>query len=277
MEKEEFLDKHEIELKISKSSKYTIKNYLRANIELLDFCKKSPDEITIDEVKKLMAEKISERASSSVILFLAAVKFAYFSILHRNPTEGIKRPQKEKKIPIVLTKDEIKKILESFQNEKSKLMISLIYSCGFRVSELINLKINDLDFNEKIGYVRQAKGKKDRPFNIPSFLLMDLKKQAEKQKQDSQEYFFTGKKGRLTDRNIQKIVRVAAKRAGIGKPVHTHTLRHSFATHLLENGVDIRKIQLLLGHSDISTTQIYSHVSTEELKKIPSPIDNLYK
>ncbi len=277
MEKEEFLDKLKIELKISKNSKYTIKNYLRANIELLDFCKKLPEEITTDDIKKLMAEKISERVSSSVVLFLAAIKFAYSSILDKNPTEGIKRPPKEKKIPVVLTKDEIKKLLESFQNKKSKLMISLVYSCGFRVSELINLKINDLDFNEKIGYARQAKGKKDRSFNVPHFLLEDLKKQAEKQKQTSQEYLFTGKKGKLTDRNIQKIVRVAAKRAGIEKPVHTHTLRHSFATHLLENGVDIRKIQLLLGHSDISTTQIYSHVSTEELKKIPSPIENLYK
>ena len=276
MKKDEFIEKIKIELKISKNSKYTIRNYLRANIELLDFCKKSPEEITNEDIKKILAEKISERESSSVILFLAAIRYAYLSILNKDPTAGIKRPKKENRIALVLTKGEIKKFMESFQNKKSKLMVSFIYSCGFRVSEIINLKVRDLDFNEKIGYVRQAKGKKDRLFNIPSFLLEELKKQSEKQKQKNQEYLFSGPKGKLSDRNIQKIVRIAAKRAGIEKPVHTHTLRHSFATHLLEDGVDIRKIQLLLGHSDLSTTQIYSHVSTEELKKIPSPIDNLY-
>ena len=276
MKKDEFIEKIKIELKISKNSKYTIRNYLRANIELLDFCKKSPEEITNEDIKKILAEKISERESSSVILFLAAIRYAYLSILNKDPTAGIKRPKKENRIALVLTKGEIKKFMESFQNKKSKLMVSFIYSCGFRVSEIINLKVRDLDFNEKIGYVRQAKGKKDRLFNIPSFLLEELKKQSEKQKQKNQEYLFSGPKGKLSDRNIQKIVRIAAKRAGIEKPVHTHTLRHSFATHLLEDGVDIRKIQLLLGHSDLSTTQIYSHVSTEELKKIPSPIDKLY-
>jgi len=276
VKKDEFIEKIKIELKISKNSKYTIRNYLRANIELLDFCKKSPEEITNEDIKKILAEKISERESSSVILFLAAIRYAYLSILNKDPTAGIKRPKKENRIALVLTKEEIKKFMESFQNKKSKLMVSFIYSCGFRVSEIINLKVRDLDFNEKIGYVRQAKGKKDRLFNIPSFLLEELKKQYEKQKQKNQEYLFSGPKGKLSDRNIQKIVRIAAKRAGIEKPVHTHTLRHSFATHLLEDGVDIRKIQLLLGHSDLSTTQIYSHVSTEELKKIPSPIDKLY-
>jgi site-specific recombinase XerD len=93
----------------------------------------------------------------------------------------------------------------------------------------------------------------------------------------NQEYLFTGPNGRLTDRNLQKMVRKFAKKAGINKEVHPHTLRHSFATHLLENGTDIRKIQELLGHADLSTTQIYTHISTEELKKIKSPIDNLMK
>jgi len=154
-------------------------------------------------------------------------------------------------------------------------MVSLTYACGFRVSELINVKLGDLDFDEMIGHVRMAKGKKDRIFNIPKFLLKNLKKQSDKQKENNQEYLFTGPKGKLTDRNIQKIVRISAKNAKINKKVSPHTLRHSFATHLLENNVDIRKIQELLGHADLSTTQIYTHISTEELKKIPSPIDNL--
>jgi integrase/recombinase XerD len=143
-----------------------------------------------------------------------------------------------------------------------------MYACGFRVSELVNLKLKDLNFDEKIGSVRQGKGKKDRIFNIPEFLLEDLKIQSENQKKINQEYLFTGPKSRLSERNLQKIISKAGKRAGLNKEVHCHTLRHSFATHLLENGTDIRKIQELLGHSDLSTTQIYTHISREELKKI---------
>jgi len=275
MQKEEFLKKLEVELRISKSSKYTIRNYLRANRELLDFCNKNPEEIDIDDVKAFMAEKLDDKSSSSTILFLAAIRNAYDSIFKKDPTLGIKRPKKETRIPVVLTKDEIKRLLEALPNKKSKLMVSLIYACGFRVSELINLKASDLDFEEGTGYVRQAKGRKDRSFNIPQKMLTKLQKQAKNQKELNEQYLFTGPKGRLTDRNIQKIVKLATKRAGIEKGVHPHTLRHSFATHLLENGIDIRKIQELLGHADLSTTQIYTHVSTEELKKIPSPFDNL--
>lgn len=275
MKKEEFLDKLIVELKISKSSDYTIRNYLRANQELLDFVKKSPDNIDQDDVKSILAEKISNQSPSSIIVFLSALRFAYSAILNKDVTAGIKRPKKEKKIPAVLTKDELKKLLNTIPTKKSKLMVSLTYACGFRVSELINLKASDLNFEEMIGYVRMGKGRKDRVFNIPKFLLKKLKSQVQKQKEKNEEYLFTGPKGRLTDRNIQKIVRLAAKKAEIEKQVHPHTLRHSFATHLLENGVDIRKIQELLGHADLSTTQIYTHVSTEELKKIPSPIDNL--
>lgn len=275
MKKEEFLDKLIVELKISKSSDYTIRNYLRANQELLDFVKKSPENIDQDDVKSILAEKISNQSPSSIIVFLSALRFAYSAILNKDVTAGIKRPKKEKKIPAVLTKDELKKLLNTIPTKKSKLMVSLTYACGFRVSELINLKASDLNFEEMIGYVRMGKGRKDRVFNIPKFLLKKLKSQVQKQKEKNEEYLFTGPKGRLTDRNIQKIVRLAAKKAEIEKQVHPHTLRHSFATHLLENGVDIRKIQELLGHADLSTTQIYTHVSTEELKKIPSPIDNL--
>jgi integrase/recombinase XerD len=275
MKKEEFLRKLETELKISKNSEYTIRNYFFANSALLDFIKKVPEEINEDDVKMFMAENLTEKSSSSVILFLSAVKYAYTNILKKDLTAAIKRPKKEKKIPAVLSKEEVKKLLASVTNKKSNLMVSLLYACGFRVSELTNLKTEDLDFNEKIGHARQAKGKKDRIFNIPDFLLSQLQEQAENQKKSSSEFLFSGPKGKLSSRNIQKIVRTATKKAEINKQVHPHTLRHSFATHLLEAGTDIRMIQELLGHADLSTTQIYTHISTEELKKIKSPIDNL--
>jgi len=272
METNEFLKKLEVELKISKNSKYTIKNYIKSNQDLINFTKKQPTQITTEDVKLFIAENLTNKAAASITLFLSSIKYAYSSILHNDITTTIKRPKKEIRFPTTLSKEETKKLINEIKTEKSKLMISLIYACGFRVSELTNLKISDLNFQEKIGHIKQAKGNKDRNFNIPEFLIEDLQHQSEKQK--DKEYLFTGRNGKLSTRNIQKIVSSAAKRAGL-KKVHCHTLRHSFATHLLENGIDIRKIQELLGHSNLSTTQIYTHVSTEELKKIKSPIETL--
>ncbi len=275
MKKEEFLEKLKVELKISKNSDYTIRNYLRANSELLNLVGKNPEDVTTDDVKLFMSEKLTEQAASTIIVFLSALRFAYSNILSRDITAGIKRPKREKKLPAVLTKEELKKLLNALSTRKSKLMVSLTYACGFRVSELINLKTNDLDFDEMIGHVRMGKGRKDRIFNIPKFLLKSLKNQVKNQKEKNEEHLFTGPKGKLSDRNIQKIVRQATKKAGINKNVHPHTLRHSFATHLLENGTDIRIIQELLGHSDLSTTQLYAHISAAQLKKIKSPLDTL--
>ncbi len=272
MEKEEFLQKLETELKISKNSKYTIQNYLYFNKKLLDFLGKQPEEINEDDVKLFIAENLNDRAASSNILALASIRFSFSSILKKDPTLNIKRPKKEKKLPEVLTKEEVLKLIEAADTKKSKLILSLIYAAGLRVSELTNLKKHDLYFDDLTGLIRKAKGKKDRIFNIPQYLVKDLKKQIEKSKSD---HLFPGPKGKLSDRNIQKIVQRASKKAGIQKTVHTHTLRHSFATHLLENGIDIRIIQELLGHSDLSTTQLYTHISSQQLKKVQSPLDSL--
>ena len=274
MNNQEFLKKLETELKISKASPHTIKNYVKQNQILLVFTEKTPETITTDDIKYYLAENLTNSAASTITLFLAAIKYAYTNILESDPTLPIKRPKKENHLPTTLSKSEIKLILSKIRNEKSNLMISLIYATGFRVSELTNLKIQDLNFSEKIGHIRQAKGNKDRVFNIPESLFDQIKDQVEQQTKFKQEYLFSGRNGKISIRNIQKIVSGAAKRADL-KNVHTHTLRHSFATHLLEEGVDIRKIQELLGHSNLSTTQIYTHVSNEELKKIKSPIESI--
>ncbi len=275
MNLQEFLRKIEVELKISKNSSYTTQNYLKANEKFLNHIKKQPEDVSEEDVKEYIAEKLSESSSSTIILFLSAIKHAYSNILKNDPTINIKRPKREKRLTTDLTKDEIKKLFEVLDAKKSKLMVSLMYACGMRVSELTNLKIRDLDFEERIGHMRQAKGKKDRIFNIPYFLFKDLKRQSEKQRSKNQEYLFTGPKGKLSSRNLQKIVSRAAQRADIKKDVHCHTLRHSFATHLLENDVDIRYIQALLGHSSIATTELYTHISTKKIKQIKSPIDTL--
>ncbi len=273
MDAQEFLKKLEIELRISKNSPYTIRNYLQANRELLNHCDQYPKDVAADDVKLFMSERQNESSPSSVVLFLAGIKYAYSTILNNDITVSIRRPKKEKKLPTVLSKEEIKKLLSAINNEKSKLMISLVYACGLRVSELVSLEVGHLDLDDKTGVIKQSKGRKDRFFNIPEFLIEDIDEQMRNQKKQSQIHLFSGPKGKMSTRNIQKIVKNAGIKAEINKDVHTHTLRHSFATHLLENDVDIRKIQELLGHSDLSTTQIYTHVSTEELKKIKSPID----
>lgn len=276
MNKDDFLKKLEIELKITKASIHTLKNYKRFNSMFLDYTKKDPEDIDEDDVKLYVAENLSERAAITTIMFLSAIKYAYTSILKKDPTSAIKRPKREKRLPTVLTKKEVLELFQSINTKKSKLMITFLYSTGLRVSEITGLKIENLDFEDKIGHVRQGKGKKDRIFNIPKFLSARLKSYSDKQKEMGGVYLFSGRKGnKMSDRNVQKIVKKATEKAGIKKEVHPHTLRHSFATHLLENDTDIRKIQELLGHSDLSTTQIYTHVSPEELKKIKSPLDEI--
>src|SRR3989344_2062107 len=239
MDKEEFLKKLEAELKISSNSTHTIRNYLSSNKFLLDFANKTPEEITHEDVKSYLAEKLNNASSMTKILFLSAIKYSFSNILKKDITIDIKRPKKEKKIPSVLSKEEVKSLMYSIQNKKSKLMVSLTYAVGLRVSE-----------------------------------MEDLQKQDKKQKEKNQIFLFSSFKGQMTTRNIQKIVSKVAKKVGIEKEVHPHTLRHSFATHLLENGTDIRHIQKLLGHSSLNTTQVYTNISAEQIKKIKSPIDS---
>jgi integrase/recombinase XerD len=272
MTPQEFLKNLETEIKIAKLSPYTIRNYLDFNKKLLEHTNKNPDEITQQDIKNFLADKMNDRASSSTIVFLSSVKFAYTALLNKDPTAGIKRPKSEKKIPEVLTKEEVIRLINSSSTKKSRLILQLLYSSGLRVSEIVNLRNQDLNLNENTGWVRAGKGKKDRMFFISKKLSKKLEKYIEKRKDWN--YVFS-QKNSLTTRNIQKIVQKAAAKAGINKSVHPHTLRHSHATHLMDAGVDIRKIQQILGHASISTTQIYTHISNEQLKSIKNPLDEL--
>lgn len=268
----EFLKRLETEIKIAKLSPYTLRNYMDFNTQLLEHSKKQPSEIDQQDIKYFLADKMNHRAGISTILFLASIKFAYTSLLQKDPTSGIKRPKNEKKIPTVLTKEEVIRLISSAKTSKSRLILQMLYSSGLRVSELVNLKKQDLDFNENIGWVRSGKGKKDRMFILSKKLSIKLKKFSDKNL--DWHYVFSENKP-LSTRNIQKIVQKASFFANINKEVHPHTLRHSFATHLLDAGTDLRKIQELLGHSSIATTQVYTHISTEQLKKIKNPLDDL--
>lgn len=253
------------ELKLRGFSEKTLKAYVFFNEKFLNFINKKPENVSETDIKSYLASLINRYENSSTNLAFSALRFFYETMLKKD-LKNIVVPKREKKMPIVLTRDEIKTMIESARNKKSKLVIKFLYSTGLRVSELVNLKKNDIEIKEKIGWVRKGKGGKDRIFILPESLTEELN---ELMKADSEKIF------PVTTRAIQKIVKNTIKRANITKKVSPHTLRHSYATHLLDSGVDIRKIQELLGHSNLQTTQIYTHVSTEELKKIKSPLDNL--
>ncbi|MEM3405588.1 MAG: tyrosine-type recombinase/integrase [Candidatus Pacearchaeota archaeon] len=271
MKKEEFIEKLEVELKLTKKSELTIRNYKYFNLKFLEYCNKDIEQLTKDDVKKFLAY-ISEKSPNSILLAISAIKFSTLKILGKDLTENIERPKKEKSLPKVLTKEEIKKLIETIETKKSKLIVKFLYSTGLRVSELVNLKKEDINFQERIGIVKKGKGKKDRIFILSEKLANDLQEYLNNNQENL--YLFSKEKP-LTTRNIQKIIKKTAEKAQINKKVTPHVLRHSFATHLLESGTDIRFIQTLLGHENLNTTQIYTHVNTQELKKIKNPLDDL--
>ncbi len=182
-------------------------------------------------------------------------------------------PKRPKRLPVVLSKDEVFRLLDSVLNPKHKLILALMYSAGLRVSEVVKLKVEDIDFDNKILWVRQGKGRKDRQTVISEKLIGTLG-QLVGQKIVG-DYLFSGQKPKihLSTRSVEKIFQKALAAADIRKKATCHSLRHSFATHLLESGTDIRYIQQLLGHRSLVTTQIYTKVSNKFLSQIKSPLD----
>jgi len=264
----------EAELKLRGFSPQTVKAYMFHNQKFLDFVKKRPEEVSEGDVKDYVALLVSKNAApSSIILARAAVKFFYEDVL-KSIVISVKSPKMQKNLPVVLSKAEVKRLIDAAGTKRSQLLIKLLYSSGLRLSESISLKISDLEPDEGVGWVRKGKGSKDRLFILSSALAREITDYCGSRDVGSC-LFLNRRNEPLSARYVQKIVAAAAKKAGIIKHVSPHTLRHSFATHLLESGTDIRKIQELLGHSNLQTTQIYTKVSAEELKKIKSPLDAL--
>ncbi|NQU98968.1 tyrosine-type recombinase/integrase [Candidatus Woesearchaeota archaeon] len=261
----------ENELKLRGYSPETMKAYLKYNKHFVLFAKKNPKEVGLNDVKSYLAYLMSDRQLSprSVNLARSALLFYYNEVLGKGFT-NIKTPKISRQLPVVLSKEEVKEIIKNAGSRKSKLMLKMLYASGIRVSELVNMKVNQLELDKKTAWVRGGKGAKDRLVILSEKLVKDLQKYLEKH--DS-EYLFPGRRGALTTRNVQQIVSASAARSSINKHVTPHTLRHSFATHLLENGTDIRLIQELLGHADLSTTQIYTHVSDAAKRQVKSPLD----
>ena len=205
-----------------------------------------------------------------------AIKFYYEKVLNREKQYyALHRPKKEFKLPKVLSKNEVKKIFDVTHNLKHKCILMLIYSAGLRRSELLNLTILDIDSERMLIHINSAKGKKDRVSILSQNLLRLLRRYYEKFK--PKKYLFEGQPGeKYSASSVANILRKAANKAGIRKTVTPHMLRHSFATHLLEQGTDLRYIQELLGHNSSRTTEIYTHVSNKAINKINNPIDDFF-
>jgi len=270
---EEYLRK----LELKRYSLSTVKTYISFFEAFINYYK-DVDLLSLNEndVRNYLQKLIQEKKSNSHInQAVNAIKF-YYEVVMEMPNRfySIERPRKQKKLPKVISKVDVKNMIDSIDNIKHKCIVGLLYSSGLRLGELLNLKINDIDKNRMLIIVTQAKGNKDRYTILSETLLYDLRIYYKTYRPE--EYLFEGAKGgKYTPTSVQSIVKKAAQKAGVKSVVTPHVLRHSFATHLLENGVDLRYIQTLLGHNSSLTTEIYTHVAINHIKNIQSPLDSL--
>ncbi len=253
----------------------TIKTYLFCIHKFLNFCKRDLKYISKKDAREFL-EKLSEKdvAGSTLNVYHMAIKFLLEEILNKRMKLNIKYSKVPKTLPIVLTKEEVKKLIDSIKNEKHKLIAKLMYSAGLRVTELCKLKVEDLEFEKNYGRVRKGKGNKDRLFIIANNIKDQLKNFIKNN--DLNYWILQGnKKNYISQKAVQEIIKQATKKACIKKKVHAHTLRHSFATHLIENGYDVASVQSLLGHNSSNTTMIYVHIASPNMINVKSPLDDL--
>ena len=237
-----------------------------------------PESITAEHLHTFNQDYILKKGYSASYQnqVINAIKLFYRNRYRKNiQIEDIERPRREKRLPNVLSKNEVKAILEAPTNLKHRAMLSLIYACGLRRGELLNLTLRDVLSDRNLLFIRQSKGKKDRVVPISKKIIEMLREYYKAYKPKN--WLFEGQQAgeRYSERSLQLVLKQALFKAGITKPASLHWLRHSYATHLLESGTDLRYIQELLGHSSSKTTEIYTHVSTRNLQQIKSPFDDL--
>lgn len=262
----------EQEMRLRNYSRRTIEAYTHVALELFQFCKKPIRELSEEEIKKFLTNKLDHGCSSQTIaLYANAINFIFREIYKQASFNPIRHPKRTHKLPEVLSREEISALLQATNNIKHRTLLALAYGAGLRVSEAMNVRVCDVDIGGETIRVRQGKGKKDRISVISDKIKEDLKKCADG-KAGSAYLFESERGGKLTTATAQKVFYQCMRKAGINKPASFHSLRHSFATHLLENGVDVRYVQELLGHANIRTTQIYTHVTNPSIKNIKSPL-----
>lgn len=218
--------------------------------------------------KKKVGQSYQKAMIATITKFYKEIFHRHINLQHLSPK------RKENKLPKFLTKDEVKKILDATENLKHKAILTTIYSCGLRLSEVLELKIEDIKTRENLLLIRQSKGKKDRVVMLSPLLLELLRNYYKTYKPKN--YLFEGQnEEKYSERSVQQILKNALLKARVISPASVHTLRHSYATHLLENGTDIRIIKELLGHNNIKTTEIYTHITDVSRAKVKSPLDYL--
>lgn len=269
---QEFLEKLRRELQYRNYSPKTIRAYVTCVKYFLEKIWKNPEHISREEIIDfILFLQTQNKAPKTINLYKEAIKFFYREILKDVRNIDIKLSKEAKKLPLVLSREEIQKILSHIKNEKHRLIIALCYSAWLRVSEIISLKVGDIDIENLIIHIKAWKWQKERITVFSASLKKDIL-QLSALKNWKELFIESERGGKLTTRTLQKIFQDALKKSWIQKPATFHSLRHSFATHLLENGTDIRYIQELLGHANIKTTQIYTKVMNPHLRKIISPL-----
>jgi integrase/recombinase XerD len=269
------------EMHLRNYSHKTIKAYLSCLRSFVRYHRpRHPRELTEGDIRNYLLHLITEKkhASGTVNQAFNALRLLYVD-LYKKPfvIDSLPRPVREKKLPDVLNENEVIRLFSSVKNLKHRTMLMLAYASGLRVSEVVRLRIEDIDGQRGLIHIRDAKGKRDRFTVLPESLRGELLAYWREYKLERSGWLFPGQKSdhHLAERSIQAVAERARKAAGIQKPVSMHTLRHSFATHLLEHGTDLRYIQELLGHRSVRTTEVYTHVSNKVLGKIRSPLDFL--
>jgi len=269
---------HEL-LLLKAYSQNTVKTYCNEFAQLLYLLNHIPvNSLTPERLRSYFLFCIKNLKLSENIIHsrINAIKFYFEQVLHRDKLffEEIPRPKKRYHLPKVLSKNDIVKIFAKVDNLKHLLILKLCYGMGLRVSEIVNLKITDIDSKRMLVHIEAAKGKKDRYVTLPSSVLDELRNYYRQYRPKI--YLFEGQYGgQYAIRSVQAVFKTAMRKAKINKTVGIHGLRHSYATHLLECGTDMVFIQKLLGHKDIKTTEIYAQVSNRQLEKIKSPLDDL--
>lgn len=272
----EWSEKLRNELHSRKYSRQTIQAYVYHNRSFCRFAGKKPEEITGEDFKAYLAylDRVKDMSSSTMNLAISSVKFFYSVVMKNDFLDEQCRPRHDKRLPEILSRGEVKLLLDKETNPKHRLLLMIAYSSGLRVSEVIMIKKADIDFSRKTILIR-GKGRKDRYTMLSDRAAAFIREYCEVFTIDT--WLFPGQPGRdhISIRAAQKIFDKAIRKALIQKKLSIHSLRHSFATHLLENGTDVRYIQSLLGHASLRTTERYTHVARRSLLKIQSPLDVL--
>ncbi len=264
------IKKFENYLLAQKKSRNTVREYKSLVKNFLEFEKKDPTNISIEDIENYREYLVIEKHASKQTIYLTMKALqSFFKFLNRNDLSKIPAPKRSKKLPVYLNSLEMNRLIEaSSKNKRDHAIIVLLAYSGMRVSELCSLDVEDIDFIEGIVRIRSGKGDKDRIVVVDRRAIETLKDYLHDEKRYNGPLFLTQKNSRITPVHVERLIRKYSKLAGISKHVTPHVIRHTFATTLLKNGADIRFIQQLLGHSSISTTEIYTHVDENMLREI---------